>query len=673
MLQVLLMILVSTINTRVAVASTESVNDENDLFMMIYHHIHHIELHNNVHPTKSVLLESTRKRLAKHLKVDYEDLLLPSPLEEDNPPLEPGSASSSNLRGMLNANHQEQQAVQPQQQSRALNSEFFNKIDPAKEVGHVDQDDGQDDTQNQETPSQIGSNFQSARTASPDDGQDDTQDQDTSSHLKDNFQSAKMGSYGGNTIGTSVTSTSPDDAETNGEKLARDLAEKQFKIDAVWAEKQTSTNRQYNKGNDAPECTEICKCLASELLFGITHVLPYDKNAEATGHEMVYQYRANWDTNMIWYRKKNEIWEWTPSDPSPSDTQKKIAEVSTELNEKQNKDFWDKVGNKLYKGGKWLVDKGEDVVEAEWVTCGSPAASGGAHGFFEWAGVTTNAEIEDLFFFQLLYDFNPGDNGGEIPYDTNPKRFDAKEDLRICSSRLKHHPSKQCECKKSECVQDLAGRYFSYIQLSENAVSDRRARRDAQLDWMLDAVSIGLDVLGMIDPFGIVADLLNAGLAAARDKMADAIISVVCAIPVIGIVIAPLKLIAKGVAGGTKKFLKWGKSVVQSLTHPKLVEFAKDLASQVSEKGSSAVTEALEGFAKVIKKLFSTFMYVSEQAAVVSKKIRAKVNEASIKNVKKEVGTFFNDILSRLGCFNRGLKKIPGWGATMFEIVGIGE
>jgi hypothetical protein len=85
------------------------------------------------------------------------------------------------------------------------------------------------------------------------------------------------------------------------------------------------------------------------------------------------------------------------------------------------------------------------------------------------------------------------------------------------------------------------------------------------------------------------------------------------------------------------------------------------------------VTEALEGFAKVIKKLFSTFMYVSEQAAVVSKKIRAKVNEASIKNVKKEVGTFFNDILSRLGCFNRGLKKIPGWGATMFEIVGIGE
>ena len=218
MLQVLLMILVSTINTRVAVASTESVNDEKDMFMMIYHHIHHIELHNNVHPTKSVLLESTRKRLAKHLKVDYEDLLLPSPLEEDNPPLEPGSASSSNLRGMLNANHQEQQAVQPQQQSRALNSEFFNKIDPAKEVGHVDQDDGQDDTQNQETPSQMGENFQSARTASPlasppasppasPGGQDDTQDQDTSSQMGDNFQSAKISGWGGNTIGKSVTSS----------------------------------------------------------------------------------------------------------------------------------------------------------------------------------------------------------------------------------------------------------------------------------------------------------------------------------------------------------------------------------------------------------------------------------------------------------------------------------
>jgi hypothetical protein len=259
-----------------------------------------------------------------------------------------------------------------------------------------------------------------------------------------------------------------------------------------------------------------------------------------------------------------------------------------------------------------------------------------------------------------LYDFNPGDNGGKIPVDSEVERFDAKEDLRICSNRLKQNPSTQCECKKSNCVQDLVGRYFSYIQLSEDAMKDRKEGKE----WLLDAVSLGLDLLGMIDPFGIIADLLNAGLAAARGKMADAIISVVCAIPVIGIVIAPLKIIAKG----TPKFIKWGKSVVKSLTHPKLVDFAKDLASKVSNKGSSAVTEALRVFAKVIKKLFSTFMFVSEKAAAVTKKLSAKV-----KNAKKEVGTFFNDILSRLGCFNKGLNKIPGWGATMFEIVGIGE
>ena len=462
MLQVLLMILVSTINTRVAVASTESVNDENDLFMMIYHHIHHIELHNNVHPTKSVLLESTRKRLAKHLKVDYEDLLLPSPLEEDSPPLEPGSASSSNLRGMLNANHQEQQAVQPQQQSRALNSDYFNKIDPAKEVGHVDQDDGQDDTQNQETPSQIGSNFQSARTASPDDGQDDTQNQETPSQMLDNFQSAKMGSYGGYTIGKSVTSTSPkkpscprgmskigdgsackqprgitcalwsnfhyprchcpkgmkkvgdgsacNDADgsacalwgnpkyprcklpsipVNGQDISRHLAEKQFHVDPVWTGSSQKPTHQVDD-----ECKDMCKCLASELLYGITKVLPYRKNAEGKGDNKVYKYQANVDTNEIWYRKNANKWEWTPSDPDEDESQKELHRMSKRLNEKKDKSIWDRVKNVAVKGVKNFRDTTQNDIEADWVTCGSSEASGGAKGFFDSVGLTKQAKIE---------------------------------------------------------------------------------------------------------------------------------------------------------------------------------------------------------------------------------------------------------------------------------------
>ena len=44
--------------------------------------------------------------------------------------------------------------------------------------------------------------------------------------------------------------------------------------------------------------------------------------------------------------------------------------------------------------------------------------------------------------------------------------------------------------------------------MAENAVADRAADNEAMKNWILDATSIGLDILGIIDPFGIFADLL---------------------------------------------------------------------------------------------------------------------------------------------------------------------
>jgi len=81
--------------------------------------------------------------------------------------------------------------------------------------------------------------------------------------------------------------------------------------------------------------------------------------------------------------------------------------------------------------------------------------------------------IENKFLIRLLDEFNPDDHQGEVPEGSNPDRADAKEDLRMCSARLKQHPSTACECKKSTCLKDLLGKYFKYIQVAENAVKDR--------------------------------------------------------------------------------------------------------------------------------------------------------------------------------------------------------
>ena len=73
---------------------------------------------------------------------------------------------------------------------------------------------------------------------------------------------------------------------------------------------------------------------------------------------------------------------------------------------------------------------------------------------------------------------------------------------------MNQSPKTQCECRQSKCIRNIVQRYFQYIQVAENAVADRAADNEAMKNWILDATSIGLDILGIIDPFGIFADLL---------------------------------------------------------------------------------------------------------------------------------------------------------------------
>ena len=80
-------------------------------------------------------------------------------------------------------------------------------------------------------------------------------------------------------------------------------------------------------------------------------------------------------------------------------------------------------------------------------------------------------------------------------------------------------------------------------------------------------LTVGLDILGVIDPFGIIADLLNAGLSAAQEKYDEAILAVVAAIPALGTALLPLKWVKKGMKiPGIEKSMVWINKAIEAFT-----------------------------------------------------------------------------------------------------------
>lgn len=194
-------------------------------------------------------------------------------------------------------------------------------------------------------------------------------------------------------------------------ELSRQLASdtSQFNFEPAW------DSHELKPGEDDGDssCKETCECMASELLYGITKSLPYTRNAVAEdteknlGNTKVFKFECAPDTTPLWYMKnKEDKWMWNPSDPD---------------------------------------DNFVNVGESDWQTCGSSEISGG--GIWDSLQAVGMADVaaENKFLFQLLHDYNPSDNkGAGPPVGSNAKRYDAKEDLRIC----------KCVCVWSVCGGD---------------------------------------------------------------------------------------------------------------------------------------------------------------------------------------------------------------------------
>lgn len=68
------------------------------------------------------------------------------------------------------------------------------------------------------------------------------------------------------------------------------------------------------------QCSEFCRCMASELLYGATKTLPYVQNFENSNGFKCYEFDAD-SATPIWYRydEPEGQWYWTPAKPDSNE------------------------------------------------------------------------------------------------------------------------------------------------------------------------------------------------------------------------------------------------------------------------------------------------------------------------------------------------------------------
>lgn len=291
------------------------------------------------------------------------------------------------------------------------------------------------------------------------------------------------------------------------------------------------TRRDWAKEKGDPaEAKSICSCMASELLHNITKSLPYSPNACKNGNEC-YMWDAGKSVTPVWYKAKGTgdrpLWYWTPF---------------SSATQKNANDFKD------------------------WYPTSTHQISGfGLTAMMQRMGVTDLA-AENKFLINLMEDYRPKARTS-APADS-AKTKSAKADLALCFERQRMLSSgymsdaKACKIRKSGCLKNIVTRYFQFIEVQTKAV----AKRSDRVRWLLDAVMVGLDLLGLIEPWGIVFDLLNAGIAGLRKLWLEMGLSLAGAIPGLGGFFVALKqvdnpLIRKAVV----KFLDVASSLKNAL------------------------------------------------------------------------------------------------------------
>ena len=244
---------VSTAATTTATTKTTTATTMADLknnIMNIYHYIHHIEISHGTHPDDSVLLDLTRRRLSTHFGIDYNDLLLglQLPIATDSAADDPPTVVNNLEQLGVPVSNEELYGIHPFLRSSSSSSRHTFRSSGNVNAATTDYIDDQQQ-QHQQQQQTTAKTFAPARS-----GEGDTE----------NFNQD---------IGSVSTTTSV--AQVPEPKLSRALAKSLFGIDEDYTDTTPRDAATDSNAGDDKACTELCECMASELLFGITKTLPY--------------------------------------------------------------------------------------------------------------------------------------------------------------------------------------------------------------------------------------------------------------------------------------------------------------------------------------------------------------------------------------------------------------
>jgi len=157
---------------------------------------------------------------------------------------------------------------------------------------------------------------------------------------------------------------------------------------------------------------------------------------------------------------------------------------------------------------------------------------------------------------------------------------------------------------------------------------------------VMNAVHTGLDVVGMIPGFGIVGDLVNAGLYTVRGQAGNAAISMAAAIPVVGHAATAGKWTAKAAKAG-KVFAHGGGSTA------KVIGGGKNTIGKVlkDSAGNPLVRESLKNTRFMPKSMQSTW----------------NVLRAPVQNLRGATGS----LVSKVPGGKAWLKRSDGWAKSI--------
>ncbi|MGM0501838.1 MAG: YwqJ-related putative deaminase [Bacillota bacterium] len=165
----------------------------------------------------------------------------------------------------------------------------------------------------------------------------------------------------------------------------------------------------------------------------------------------------------------------------------------------------------------------------------------------------------------------------------------------------------------------------------------------------VDSIQLGLDIAGMIPAVGAVADLANAGIAAARGNYAEAGLSLVAAIPGIGQLAAAGKLGTK--AGKVAKYgAKAAKAIAKTDKAADVAKLAVKHGDKI-KKTAKAAKGALLGFGaysgvKAAKGEVAEgdWINAARSAVGIVEVGRAVTSSRTVKAVKDSVGESLGDL-----------------------------